>query len=352
MPPDSGKKIIILYILNILRKYTDADHTMTQQEIADRLLSDYGMKVNRATVKRNVADLIDAQYDIGFREITRTYTDKKSGGTEENSIYTDLYYIHEFEESELHMLMDGLLFSRSVPYTARKELIEKLGGLCSSHFSRRMKHVHSMSPDAPENKKLFWNIEKLDKAITDGKQVEITYGYYGTDLQLHERKNEDGSVKKQRLNPYQLVASEGRYYLICNKDNYDNVANYRIDRIMDLKILDTPSKPGSQVVGLENGLKLEKYMYQHVNMFSGEPEKVEFLIPKSFVSVVIDFFGSHVSFFDRGDGTISCTIDVCREAMRHWADQFADVVRVVSPESLVEEIREDIRKAGANYGIG
>ena len=64
MPLDSGKKIIILYILNILRKYTDADHTMTQQEIADKLLSDYGMPVNRATVKRNVADLIDADYDI------------------------------------------------------------------------------------------------------------------------------------------------------------------------------------------------------------------------------------------------------------------------------------------------
>ena len=36
MPLDSGKKIIILYILNILRKYTDAGHTMTQQEIADK----------------------------------------------------------------------------------------------------------------------------------------------------------------------------------------------------------------------------------------------------------------------------------------------------------------------------
>ena len=351
MPLESGKKVIILYILNILRKYTDAGHTMTQQEIADKLLSDYGMQVNRATVKRNVADLIDAEYDIGFREITRTYTDKKTGETDENNIYTDLYYIHEFEESELHMLMDGLLFSRSVPYTARKDLIEKLGGLCSSHFSRRMKHVHSMSTDAPENKQLFWNIEKLDKAITEGKQVEITYGNYGTDLKLHERTNADGSVKRQVLNPYQLVASEGRYYLICNKDNYDNVANYRIDRIMDLKILDTPSKPGGQVAGLENGLKLEKYMYQHVNMFSGEPEKVEFLIPRSFVSVVIDFFGSYVSFFDTGDDTISCSIEVSRVAMRHWAEQFADVVRVVSPESLVEEIKADLKKMCENYGV-
>ena len=34
---------------------------------------------------------------------------------------------------------------------------------------------------------------------------------------------------------------------------------------------------------------------------SGKPEKVEFIIPKKSVSVVIDFFGSHVSFFDRGE---------------------------------------------------
>ena len=127
------------------------------------------------------------------------------------------------------------------------------------------------------------------------------------------------------------------------------MANYRIERILDIRLLDTPAKPRNQVAGLEDGLKLEKYLYQHVNMFSGQPEKVAFLIPKSFVSVVIDFFGSHVSFFDRGDDTVSCHIEVSREAMRHWVRQFTDVVRVVSPDSLVEEIREDIRKAAGNY---
>ena len=35
MMPESGKKIIILYILQILRKYTDFNHTMTQQQIAE-----------------------------------------------------------------------------------------------------------------------------------------------------------------------------------------------------------------------------------------------------------------------------------------------------------------------------
>ena len=219
MPAESGKKIIILYILNILRKYTDMNHTMTQQEIADKLLSDYGMQVNRATIKRNIADLIEADYEIGYTPITRTYRDRNTGQAEENTIYTDLYYIHEFTESELHMLIDGLLFSRSVPYKPRRDLIKRLGELSSSHFSQRMRHVHSIDTDSPENKKLFWNIEVLDEAIAEGKQVEIVYCYYGTDLELHETLNDDGTVKKQLLNPYQLVASDGRYYLICNKDN-------------------------------------------------------------------------------------------------------------------------------------
>ena len=79
MMPESGKKVIILYILQILRNYTDQNHTMTQQQIADKLKSDYGLDVNRSTVKRNVTDLIDAGYDIQYTEVTRVYVDKKTG---------------------------------------------------------------------------------------------------------------------------------------------------------------------------------------------------------------------------------------------------------------------------------
>ena len=112
MMPESGKRIVILYILQILRKYTDADHTMTQQQIVDKLMSEYGIEVNRATVRRNLIDLIDAGYDIMYDEVVRSHIDKKIGEKEENVIYTNLYYEHDFTESELHMLIDGLLFTR------------------------------------------------------------------------------------------------------------------------------------------------------------------------------------------------------------------------------------------------
>ena len=352
MYQDSGKKIVILYILKILRDHTDANHTMTQQEIADKLLSEYGIEVSRATIKRNLADLIDADYEIYAKnEVTRSYTNKKTGEKEENTIYTDLYYDHEFTESELHMLIDGLLFSRSMPHKQRKDLIVKLAGLSSSWFSKRIQHVHSMGADSPQNPKLFHIIDTLDEAIENGKQVEIVYGYYGTDLKLHTTKNDDGTDKKQKLNPYQLVANEGRYYLICNNDKYENVANYRIDRIMDIRILESNVKPKSDVKGLENGLNLEGYVYQNLNMFTSPPVDVEFVIPAKFVSLIIDSFGKHVKFTEQNDGTVSCRIKVSATAMKHWASEHAGIVKVISPPELVEEIREEVRKAAEMYDL-
>ena len=351
MAADTGKKIIILYILQILRQYTDSNHTMTQQQIVDKLRSDYDIEVNRSTIKRNISDLIDAGYDIQYTEVVRTHINKQTGEQEENVIYTDLYYEHDFTEAELHMLIDGLLFSRSVPYKQRRQLIDKLGKLSSSYFNQRMNHVRCMSADSPQNPELFHTIDILDEAITQGKQIQVTYNYYGTDMKLHPGKNEDGTIKRQILNPYQMVANEGRYYLICNNDHYDSVSNYRIDRITNIELLETPVKPKNQVEGLEDGLNLQNYVYQNLNMFSGKAENVEFVIQPKHVSLIIDFFGKHVSFYNQDDGTVSCRLQVSTEAMKYWAIQHANIVRVVSPERLVEEIRAELRKANVLYGL-
>lgn len=351
MAGDQGKKIIIINILKILQKYTDAEHTMTQQQIVEKMREDFDIPVNRTSVKRNLAELIEAGYDIQYKEIERTHRNKKTGEIEENVIYTDLYYEHDFTEAELHMLIDGLLFSRSVPYTQRKQLIDKLGKLSSVHFNKRMNHVRCMSADSPQNSELFHTIDVLDEAITEGKQVRITYNYYHTDLKLHPSLNEDGSVKRQILNPYQMIANEGRYYLICNNDHYDTASNYRIDRITNIELLDSSVKPKFQVKGLEKGLNLQEYVYQNINMFGGEIAEVEFETTKRNVSLVIDFFGKSVWYQEKEDGTVACRVKASLESMKRWAVMYATTIRVTAPGSLVDEIREELKTATTNYGI-
>ena len=57
------KKLIIMNILDILKRYTDENHRLSQKEIQDILEHEYEMKVDRKAIKRNLMNLIDYEFD-------------------------------------------------------------------------------------------------------------------------------------------------------------------------------------------------------------------------------------------------------------------------------------------------
>ena len=117
------KKMIIINILDILKRYTDENHRLSQREIMDILEREYDMKVDRKAVKRNLMNLIDFGYQVEYSESIRQ---GKNG--EEEIIFTDWYLEKDFTDSELRLLIDSLLFSKHIPYSQCKALIEKLEG--------------------------------------------------------------------------------------------------------------------------------------------------------------------------------------------------------------------------------
>ena len=72
------KKLMILNILDILRKYTDEDHRLSQKEIADILKSEYQMPADRKAVRRNLLNLMDCGYDIEYSESVRMVPNPKT----------------------------------------------------------------------------------------------------------------------------------------------------------------------------------------------------------------------------------------------------------------------------------
>ena len=50
--------MIIINILEILKKYSDMDHRLTQADIMEKLKKEYYMDVDRKTVKRNLMNLL------------------------------------------------------------------------------------------------------------------------------------------------------------------------------------------------------------------------------------------------------------------------------------------------------
>ena len=160
-------------ILDILKKYTDADHRLSQKDIVEILEREYDMKTDRKAIKRNLMNLIEFGYDIEYNEIPRMIKNK-NGEAEENLILSDFYINRDFTDSELRLLIDSVLFSKHVPYSQCKEVVQKLENLSNIYFKLKVKHIRNLPENAPTNNQLFLTIEILDEAISKGLQVSFT----------------------------------------------------------------------------------------------------------------------------------------------------------------------------------
>ena len=350
MLPEPPKKMIIINILDILRKYTDADHRLSQQEILKLLRENYNMEIGRKAVKRNLDDLIDCGYEIEYTEEIRKKKNPRTGEVEDIVLTTDYYLERELTDSELHLLIDSVMCSRYIPHAQGQKLVGKLEHLSNKYFRSRISHISVVSENAPQNRQLFLTVETLDEAISRGKKVTFRYQEYGTDKKLHLRRNKDGEVRQYTVNPYRMVVANGKYYLICSAFDFDNVSHYRLDRIQDIAITDESVRPMSEIKGLERGLDLPKHLAEHVNMLIGESVQVRFWFDRSILNEIMDTFGNDILFSDEDENRVMATIHVNAQAMQAWAEQHPTTVRVISPEKLVEDIQSDFRKALEIYG--
>jgi predicted DNA-binding transcriptional regulator YafY len=348
--PVPVKKLIIMNILDILRRYSDEDHRLSQKDIVDILKTEYNMTVERKTIRRNILNLMDCGYEIEYSESVRMVPNSKTGELEESYIWTDFYLVRDFTDSELRLLIDGLLFSKHIPYSQCKELVEKLEGLSNTYFRSRVKHIRTMPENAPENKQLFYTIEVLDEAISKGKKVSFHYNSFWLDKTLHPRESREGGIKEYTVSPYQIAATNGRYYLICNTDPHDNVSHYRLDRITDIRLLDDAARAADSVQGLKHGINLPQHMAEHVYMFSGESVPVTFRMKTYILNDVIDWFGTDVEFSDADGDEVTARVEVNLRAMKLWAIQYGPYVKVLSPDKLAEEVKQGLEAALKQYG--
>ena len=226
------KKLLILNILDILRKYSDEDHRLSQREIGEILKTEYGMTADRKAIRRNLSELLECGYPIEYSETLRSAPVKGPDGREklgpdgkplreETTILSDFYLERQFTDGELRLLIDGLLFSRHVPY-------------------------------------LPW--------------------------------------------------AHGR------------------------------------------SLDLAAYMREHPYMYSSENVRTKLKIVPTMVSDVIDMFGKEVRLEKEGDA-VAVTLTANEMALKQFAKNFAPDVVVLEPQTLRDQVREELERGAAAYRL-
>ena len=321
------KKLALLRIWQILMKHSDYDHPLTQEDIINYLYNDYGIEMERKAIGKNIADLRDAGIDIGSRR-AGSYIESR-----------------DFEDSELRLLIDGVLQSRHITAKHSKDLIEKLFGLSNKYFRSHVKNVYSVNDwSKTENQALFYNIDVIDEAIAKGRQVEYDYNKYGVDGKLHKTSH-------QRISPYHLILHNQRYYLMGLSERWKNMAFQRLDHITNMRLSESAATPITRVPGYENGVDFKRIATAMPYMYNDAPERIEFIADERIVDQIVDWFGADVKMKALPDspGKVKVELRASPNAMEHWALQYLNYVEVTKPESLRERIKEALAKNAIKY---
>lgn len=319
------KKLALLRILDILQTYSDPDHPLKQEEIRGMLMSMYGIEVERKAVGRNLALLKEAGVDV-------------VSGKQGNFIVA-----REFDDSELHMLIDAVLASRYIAPGHSAELIEKLCNLSNVYFRSHVKNIYTVEEwGKTDNKALFYNISVVDEAVERGVRIGFTYNKYGTNGRLHPSS-------EHTVSPYQLFLHNQRYYLMSYSERWKGIGYLRLDRMTDMRILEEPALPLTSVEGYEEGINYSEMALSMPYLYAGKLEEVSFFADPSIVDQIVDWFGGNVRF-KRENGRIKATVRSTLKAMEYWAMQYLNFVEVISPDSLRDVLRENVLRAAEKYG--
>ncbi|NLT08774.1 MAG: WYL domain-containing protein [Ruminococcus sp.] len=333
------KKMIILDILQIIQKHSDKDHRLSQRDIQKLLEIEYGMKVDRKTISRNIITLAQCNYPIEY------------GSNGDETIMTNICYDHKFLNGELRLLIDSVLLTDGLSKKERISLIRRIEGLSSKYFHSEISKIDMDIYGRIENKQIILTLEEIGSAIAEGTQVTFHYHDCGMDGELHPRLESNCKKKQYTVNPYQIISKNGHSYLICNLPEHLDLTHFRIDRIKDCHKTDVPSRSLRMLKGFETGIRLSEYIKSHPDLWSGTLTHITFQCKRYMMNDVADNFGTDLNIEELPDDMMKVHVDASESSMLHWAVRFSDAVEVLSPVNLRKMIAETLRNALKKYEV-
>jgi predicted DNA-binding transcriptional regulator YafY len=135
--------------------------------------------------------------------------------------------------------------------------------------------------------------------------------------------------------PYGLCQDNENCYLLAHSPRH-GVTSYRVDRMADIKLTDSPRTPCPELSG--------KALTEHANrlfqMYSGEETGVKLRFHRSLTNVVIDRFGRDTMLIPDGDEHFVFTVNVAVSPMfLSWVIGFGAKAKILHPQSVVEDCR-------------
>lgn len=318
MAQDNCQKIKLLKLYELLRKETDEQNPMTTMTIIDRL-GQMGISCERRTLAKDMAILNEQGYEVMFRWIG-----KEKG-----------YYIEDrsFSVPELKILIDAVQAASFITNKKTAELIEKIADLGGSHRADILKsNMVCFNTRKHSNETIFYSVGFLEDALLQQKKVIFRY----FDLNEHGEKVYRRDGHHYLVEPVGLVFNEDNYYLMVYSAKHDGIANYRVDRVDAVEIIDEPIT--EKALQLRDSVSC--YTEQAFKMYGGQPVEITIRFDAKLMGVVYDKFGENTKMIRLNANTCVTTVKVqVSPTFWGWVFQFGKQMQITSPDSMIEEYR-------------
>ena len=325
MPKSDNQKLKIFYLLDYLQQNSHQDHPVRAVELLHMLKQRHNIVCDRKTVYSDIQALQDYGIDI-------VSLPGKNGG----------YYIasRNFELPELKLLIDAVQSSRFLTEKKSRELIEKLCSQCSIYDARLMRRDVVVSGRVKSmNETIYYNVDAIQEAIAENKQITFRYFDFGLDGQRHYRDRD------YVASPYGLCQDNENCYLMALSARH-GVTSYRVDRMSDISQTEDARLPCPELTGKA----LTEYANHLFQMYSGQMATVKLRFDNSLVNVVMDRFGKQTMLIPDGPEHFVFTVNVAVSPMfLSWVIGFGRKAKILYPQSVVDACQALCREALEQY---
>lgn len=330
MAKTRNQKAKILYLLKLFLEETDDEHPLSRRAIEEKL-ADMGIRAERKSLYDDIETLKNFGLDITYRK------ERPEG-----------YYLagREFELPELKLLVDAVQSSRFITQKKSDSLIRKIEKLASRYEAGSLqRQVVVADRIKAMNESIYYNVDRLHTAIAQNRQISFRYFEWTVSREI--RLKRDGGT--YRVSPWALTWDNENYYLIgCDMDG-DLIKHFRVDRMLHIELLDLERGGREEFSRFD----LARYTKRTFGMFGGNEETVRIRFHNRYVGVVIDRFGRDVSLRPDGEEHFIARAQVAvSEQFYGWLTGLGRDVRLLSPESVVEEYRSLLEDLGTMYERG
>ncbi len=390
----------ILDILKILQEETDEYTTISQARIkalmeehehpcSERTLTDYLKVMMKELNPEEEKGTVDSSCTIeDYKIIVKGLEEKleararglKKEGSEKLKL-RELRYNQLFSFEELNQIVEAVLFLKNIDSATKEKLIKKLQKVTSVNYPRYSPFISETTGKISTNISNVYedsridevvvrkNLEIIRKAIESengiGKKIAFHFNGYNEKKELVPRRKPSGEKMRYVANPYYVILYNGKYYLVCSVDPYDDVAFYRIDLMSDItdktkasvlnneKLVSEIRRPKRQVKGLPvewNDTIASEFQSEHMYMFFGKSCRIRLKLDKDRYTLLHDYFGDRYTFIKHMDDRWDEVEVICvPKAMESWVLQCSDYVEVLEPLELRESILEKCRRLLERY---